>query len=61
MDFNTAESKQFDDKCSLFVSRGHVLRLLGQCNEAMTNFQEALELLDATDMVIITNYLKTSV
>lgn len=51
MDFNTAESKQFEDKCSLFVSRGHVLRLLGNCLEAQKNFQDALELLDSTDMV----------
>lgn len=53
MDFNTAESKSFSDMCSLFVSRGHVLRLLGDSLEAQRNFSEALQLLDSTDMVII--------
>jgi hypothetical protein len=50
-DFNLAESKQFEDKCSLFVARGNCRRLLGDSAQASEDFRQAYLLLDKTDKV----------
>ena len=51
MDFDTAEQKEFDDKCSLFIARGGVRRLLRQSEEAANDFKQAYDLLEKGDKV----------
>eukprot|EP01034_Spumella_vulgaris_P021885 gene21885-27961_t len=50
-DFNLAESKQFEDMCSLLVARGGCRRLLGDSAQAGNDFRQAYQLLEKTDKV----------
>ena len=50
-DFDQAERHLFEDKCSLFIARGGVRRLLGRSEEAAEDYMAAYDLLDRKDKV----------